>query len=113
MMNTFVCKLFNSDSFHIAGAEVVNLNDNKQYNYTFWNLSKKLYSIPYVFTKEALDLFYLSLMVFYADRSVLRSLQPDGWTRHIEVYMPVANVGKWNVNSDLLKRMLDFLTGDD
>ena len=34
MMNTFVCKLFNSDSFHIAGAEVVNLNDNKQYNYT-------------------------------------------------------------------------------
>lgn len=52
-------------------------------------------------------------MVFYADRSVLRSLQPDGWTRHIEIYMPVANVGKWNANSDLLKRMLDFLTGDD
>ena len=113
MMNTFVCKLFNSDSFDIDGAEVVNLNDNNQYNYTFWKLSKKLYSIPYVFTKEALDLFYLSLMVFYADRSVLRSLQPDGWTRHIEVYMPVANVGKWNANSDLLKRMLDFLTGDD
>ena len=59
MMNIFVCKLFNSDSFHIAGAEVVNLNDNKQYNYTFWKLSKQLYSIPYVFTKEALDLFYL------------------------------------------------------
>lgn len=113
MMNTFVCKLFDSDSFHIDGAEVVNLNDNNQYNYTFWKLSKQLYSIPYVFTKEALDLFYLSLMIFYADRSVLRSLQPDGWTRHIEVYMPVANVGKWNANSDLLKRMLDFLTGDD
>ena len=57
MMNTFVCKLFNSDSFDIDGAEVVNLNDNNQYNYTFWKLSKKLYSIPYVFTKEALDLF--------------------------------------------------------
>lgn len=78
MMNTFVCMLFNSDSFHIDGAEVVNLNDNNQYNYTFWKLSKQLYSIPYVFSKEALDLFYLSLMVFYADRSVLRSLQTVG-----------------------------------
>ena len=94
MMKIFVCKLFKSDFFHIDGAEVVNLNDNKQYNYTFWKLSKQLYSIPYVFTKEALDLFYLSLMVFYADRSVLRSLQPDGWTRHIEVYMPVLNVSR-------------------
>ena len=52
-------------------------------------------------------------MVFYADRSVLRSLQSDGWTRHIEVYMPVLNVGRWNANSALLKEMLDFLTGDD
>lgn len=113
MMKIFVCKLFKSDFFHIDGAEVVNLNDNKQYNYTFWKLSKQLYSIPYVFTKEALDLFYLSLMVFYADRSVLRSLQPDGWTRHIEVYMPVLNVSRWNANSALLKQILDFLTGDD
>ena len=113
MMNTFVCKLFDSDSFHVKGATVVNLNDNNQYNYTFWNLSKKLYCIPYTFTKEALDLFYISLMVFYADRSVLRSLQSDGWTRHIEVYMPVLNVGRWNANSALLKEMLDFLTGDD
>lgn len=108
MMNTFVCKLFDSDSFHVKGATVVNLNDNNQYNYTFWNLSKKLYCIPYTFTKEALDLFYISLMVFYADRSVLRSLQSDGWTRHIEVYMPVLNVGRWNANSALLKEMLVF-----
>lgn len=35
MMNTFVCKLFDSDSFHVKGATVVNLNDNNQYNYTF------------------------------------------------------------------------------
>ena len=113
MMKTFVCKLFDTDSFNVEGAEIVNLNDNKQYNYTFWNLSRKLYSIPYEFRKEALDLFYISLMVFYADRVVLRNSQPDGWTRHIEVHMPVIAVEKWNVNADLLKRMLDFLTGDD
>ena len=69
MMNTFVCKLFDSDSFHVKGATVVNLNDNNQYNYTFWNLSKKLYCIPYTFTKEALDLFYISLMVFYVAKT--------------------------------------------
>ena len=78
MMKTFVCKLFDTDTFNVEGAEIVNLNDNKQYNYTFWNLSKNLYRILYELKKEALDLFYLSLMVFYADRSVLRSLQPDG-----------------------------------
>lgn len=57
MMKTFVCKLFDTDTFNVEGAENVNLNDNKQYNYTFWKLSKKLYRIPCEFKKEALDFF--------------------------------------------------------
>ena len=31
-MDIFVCKLYDSDSFDINGAEVVNLNDNHLYN---------------------------------------------------------------------------------
>ena len=112
-MNTFVCKLYDSDTFYKEGADVVNINNNQQYNYTLWKKSQRLYRIPKEFTREALDLFYLSLMVFYADRIVLRSEQPDGWTRHITIYMPVWNESKWNECSSIVKRMLDFLTGDD
>lgn len=112
-MNIFVCKLYDSDSFDINGAEVVNLNDNHLYNYTFWNKSRKLYRIPNCFTNEALDLFYLSLMVFYADRKIQRNNQADRWTRDIEIYMPVFSVQKWTNNAHILKAALDFLTGDN
>lgn len=112
-MDSFVCKLYDSDSFDINGAEVVNLNDNHLYNYTFWNKSRKLYRIPNCFTNEALDLFYLSLMVFYADRKIQRNNQADRWTRDIEIYMPVFSVQKWTNNAHILKAALDFLTGDN
>lgn len=112
-MDIFVCKLYDSDSFDINGAEVVNLNDNHLYNYTFWNKSRKLYRIPNCFTNEALDLFYLSLMVFYADRKIQRNNQADRWTRDIEIYMPVFSVQKWTNNAHILKAALDFLTGDN
>lgn len=112
-MDIFVCKLYDSDSFDINGAEVVNLNDNHLYNYTFWNKSRKLYRIPNCFTNEALDLFYLSLMVFYVDRKIQRSNQADRWTRDIEIYMPVFSIQKWTNNAHILKAALDFLTGDN
>lgn len=112
-MTTFVCKLYDSDSFRIEGAHEVNLNDNNQYNYTLWKKSKMLYSFPREFSKSAFDLFYLSLMVFYVDRLVKRVEQSDGWTRNLTIYMPVWDESKWESYSETLKRMLDFLTGDN
>lgn len=113
MISVFNCRLNDGDTFHVAGADLVPLHTKEKYSYTLWSRKKgHLNMIPQFFMYEAIDLFYISLMVFYADRKVLRRKQPDAWTRSIEVYMPVLCVEKWNANKQLLENTLDFLTGD-
>lgn len=113
-MNTFFnCLLNEGDTFHVAGSELVPLHTKEKYAYTLWTRRKgHLNMIPHFFMSEAIDLFYVSLMVFYADRKVLRRIQPDAWTRSITIYMPVLCLDKWNANKQLLEFMLYFLTGD-
>ena len=113
MSTVFNCKLNDSDTFQVAGSELVPLHTKEKYSYTLWtNRKGHLNMIPRFFMSEAIDLFYISLMVFYADRKVKRSLQPDAWTRSFKVYMPVLCLDKWNANKQLLESMLSFLTGD-
>lgn len=113
MSTVFNCQLNEGDTFQVVGSELVPLHTKEKYSYTLWTRRKgHLNMIPRFFTPESIDLFYISLMVFYADRKVLRRMQPDAWTRHITVYMPVLSLDKWNANRQLLESMLDFLTGD-
>lgn len=113
MTRTIVCKLNDNEHFHIEGAQEVNLNDSRDYRYTLWKRAKKhLYQIPQFFSDEALDLFYIALMVFCADKTVRRGETVDAWTRDIEIYMPVLKPEKWEELKDTLKKALDFLTGD-
>lgn len=112
-MERFVCKLYDSDSFRVEGAETINLNDTSMYHYTLWrNNRSHLYQIPKCFANSALDLFYIGLMVFYADRMVKREKQPDGWTRSFEIFMPVLEHTKWCSLKETLQNALNFLTGD-
>lgn len=111
-MVSFVFKLYNSDSFTVKDAIEVNLNDCSKFHYNFWKQKTHLYQIPQYFKKEAIDLLYISMMVFYADRIVGRDKEPDAWTRHIELYIPVLAYDKWCTVGDTLKKALDFLTGD-
>lgn len=113
MKTTFNCHLNNDDTFQVAGADLVPMHTKEKYAYTLWTQKKRhLNMIPNFFMPEAIDLFYISLMVFYADRKVLRKKQPDAWTRNIVVYMPVLCLDKWNANKDLIEKTLGFLTGD-
>lgn len=113
MSTVFNCQLNEEDAFLVAGSEIVPLYTKEKYAYTLWTRRKgHLNMIPNFFKLEAIDLFYISLMVFYADRKVLRRVQPDAWTRCITVYMPVLSLDTWNANKQLLESMLDFLTGD-
>ena len=112
-MNQIVCKLNSADKFKIAGSLFeVNLSDKKEYHYTFFNRLKRLYQFPNVFANEAIDLFYISLMVFYADRKVKRNNSPDAWTRNYKVYIPVLEFEKWQNNKLLLEKMISYLSGD-
>lgn len=112
-MTAFNIKLSTIDSFVSAEAKEVNLDDNREFWYTFWSRNKKqTYAIPNFFMSEALDLFYISLAVYYADRKVARAISWDNWTRQIRIYMPVLCLEKWNDLKSTLEQMLDYLTGD-
>lgn len=112
-MNKFVCKLNEDDLFSVENSETVTLYNKNQYHFTLWDSNlRKLYKIREFFHGEAIDLYFVSLMVFYADCKVARADMPDAWTRQFEIYMPVLCADKWNTNKDLLEKSLDFLTGD-
>ncbi len=59
-----------------------------------------------------MDILYISLAVYAADRLELRDNSEDSWTREFTIYMPVQNDEVWNDNKILLEEMLGFLTGD-
>lgn len=112
-MNKIVFKLNTGDNFSIPDSVFeVDLTSKKEYSHTFFNKYKRLYKMPHFFQNEALDLWYISLMVYYADRVILRKGTYDNWTRQIKLYIPVLEIEKWNINKDLLIKTLSYLSGD-
>ncbi len=64
-------------------------------------------------SEAALDLAILSLAITAADTRISRTTESqDSWTREIDLYVPVKDPALWLDNSNLLERMLKFLTGD-
>ncbi len=106
-----ICKINEDDSFKVDEKYIeYNINHNNRFTYTFWN--KKLELLPNFFTKTALDMFYISLFVFGADRIIPRDSADDSWTRDFKLYIPVLDKEAWLENKSLLEEMLRFLSGD-
>lgn len=116
MKSIIVFTMSPNDTYYVDGAQIVNINDSSEFQYTFWNPRdggrKLMYSTPHRFNNVALDLLYISLMVYYADRKVPRSEQIDVWTRDFELYIPVKDKAKWDKCNHILTAALNFLTGD-
>jgi 7-cyano-7-deazaguanine synthase in queuosine biosynthesis len=104
-----VCKVEAKEDYHIDNAKEININDNDNITYTFWNNVKPL---PKFYSDEGIDLLYLSLFVFGADRTILREETPDSWSRVIELFIPVLAYDKWILEKDKTEKMLNFLSGD-
>lgn len=111
-MTEFIFKLNTDDSFKVDSAIEVDLTSKADYNQTFFKRLRPLYRMPSFFQNEALDLWYISLMVYYVDRKVLRNGTFDNWTREVKLYIPVLEVDKWNQNKALLIEMISYLSGD-
>lgn len=112
-MIKYICKLSNTDLFCKNGYQTVDLWNSTMFKSTLWTKRKQqLLTIPHFFQDEALDLFYISLMVFYVDCKVSRSGYPDRWTREFAIDMPVLKMNAWDANKALLESTLNFLTGD-
>ena len=104
-----VCKL-SEDGFGVEESKILNLNCKNEFKYTFW---KQNNTYAEFYKDEAIDMLYLSLAVFAADRLILRETGEDAWSREIELYMPVLCINKWNTYKSLVEKMLGFLTGDN
>ena len=112
-MRQIVFKIDEQDTFTLDSADyVVDLTSKEDYHHTFYNTLRPLYRMVNFFQKEALDLFYISLMVYYADRKVLRSDFSDNWTREFTLYIPVIEIDKWQHNKQHLEQMISYLSGD-
>lgn len=60
------------------------------------------------------DLVRLAVMVYAADRSVLRAAGNVNWTsRDLELTIPVSDPAAWSAQADDLERLLAFLSGDN
>lgn len=65
-------------------------------------------------TSVKFDFFLVSAIVYGVDNLLSRAIYSnDGWTRDIEVELPVKNLTVWNGKEEKLKQILDFLTGDN
>lgn len=105
-----VCKLSENDTYTVPDCKFININNSKEFWYKFWD-TKNVF--PNFYQDEALDLLYLSLFVFGADRLILRESGKDAWSRDIELYVPVLAYEKWNKLKSYVEDMLNFLTGDN
>lgn len=104
-----VCKLSEDDTYTVTDCKYININNSKEFWYKFWD-TKNVF--PIFYQDEALDMLYLSLFVFGADRLILRDNGKDAWSRDIELHMPVLAYEKWSELKSSVQDMLNFLTGD-
>jgi len=64
-------------------------------------------------TEIGVDILVLAAHVQAADTHISRNTESqDCWTREIRLVVPVSNPQIWNNTISILKRMLNFLTGD-
>lgn len=61
---------------------------------------------------RVLDFVIIAMSVVAADKAILRKNSPDGWTRQIELELPLHEAEKWTEVKEKLERMLRFLSGD-
>lgn len=59
------------------------------------------------------DLLVVAAHVHAADTRISRNSESqDGWTRELRLVIPVSDPSRWTAAAPILKRALDFLTGD-
>lgn len=93
--------------------EIVFINSDGRLGFGIGQALEQLSALGLTPTEDALDMVIIAAMVNAGDTRVSRKINAqDGWTREIDLYVPVANPAKWNTCKDLLERTLKFLSGD-
>ena len=99
-----------------AGAHVTEINFIDVYDRLDFGLGQALDQLDVlglVPGERAIDLTLVAATVVAADTRISReAAAQDGWTREIEISVPVSEPAVWERVSSLLQTTLDFLTGD-
>ncbi len=73
----------------------------------------ELYDLKLYPTEIGIDLLILAIHVYAADTRISRSEESqDSWTREIRLVVPVSVPHLWKENSERVREILNFLTGD-
>lgn len=93
--------------------EIDFLNTNRRLDFGLGHAIEQLSGMGLNPSEVAIDLAILAALVNAADTRVSRNQNAqDGWTREIDLYIPVSDVLLWNREREALEAMLRFLTGD-
>ncbi|PMD87482.1 hypothetical protein BWI97_25745 [Siphonobacter sp. BAB-5405] len=107
------------------GAEINSADFNRFYTFyaedstqssnrvSYSKLLKSLRKQRILPSEAGLDLLNVATAVYAADTCVNRGhYSDDGWTRQLHLFVPVSNPDLWKSQEELLKQLLNFLTGD-
>ena len=116
---SFICRLGVLDTTKITtrkGNEVTEINfiaADKRLDFGLGNALDYLANNGFQPSERATDLLLLATLLTAADTRINRySESEDRWTREIDLHLPVADLKVWTTVSSILKKILDFLTGD-
>ncbi len=96
-----------------AEYEINFLNADRRIDFGIGHALDQLSSLGLEPAEEAVDLVLLAAMVNAGDTRVSRKINAqDGWTREIDLYVPVSDPPMWTRLSRRIESLLKFLTGD-
>lgn len=93
--------------------EVSFIQSNQRLEFGLGQALQQLGTLGLAPSEKAIDLLILAALVTAADTRVSREKDSqDKWTREIDLYVPVSEPELWASQGELLKKLLNFLTGD-
>ena len=108
--DTAAIKIMQPDS---AVYEVNFINSDARLDFGIGHALEQLLSVDLAPSETAIDLVLVAALINAADTRVSRAANAqDGWTREIDLYIPVSDHERWNNSSKSLEKLLTFLTGD-
>lgn len=101
---------------HISGSlatEIRFISGDRRLGFGLGDMVERLAGRGILPSETAVDLAILAACVTAADTRIERAADAqDGWTREIDLHIPVQDASLWTAQASGLSRILKFLTGD-
>ena len=93
--------------------EIDFLNADRRLDFGIGHALDQLSALGLAPSESAVDLVLAAALVNAGDTRVSRAINAqDGWTREIDLYVPVSDPARWDALSHSAEALLKFLTGD-